>query len=179
MVYCVRPNGRPAWDLAIFHLPCTYFTNAGVRWLFRDSRSNGRSLTRANRNEKRWREMKAAEALWRECQALPIARMAFENPIPHAHVDLGDWPRQIIQPWQFGHMETKATCLWLKGLPPLVETKNVYREMMRLPKRERERIHRLPPGPDRWKERSKTFDGIGEAMAAQWGGEAAAVQAAA
>jgi len=78
-------------------------------------------------------------------------------------------PDQIVQPWMFGHMETKATCLWLKGLPKLVATNNVKEEMMTLPRNERMRVHYSPPGPNRWKERSLTFLGIAEAMAEQWG----------
>lgn len=83
-----------------------------------------------------------------------------ENPIPHKY---GRLPRydQIIQPWQYGHGETKATCLWLKGLPPLVPTNIVSGRVAR--------IHRMPPGPNRWKERSKTYEGIAAAMSAQWG----------
>jgi hypothetical protein len=79
-------------------------------------------------------------------------------------------PDQIVQPWQFGHMEQKKTCFWLKGLLPLTETQNVYSEMMLLPKNQRERLHYLPPSALRWKERSKTFQGIANAMANQWGG---------
>lgn len=77
-------------------------------------------------------------------------------------------PDQVIQPWMFGHTEQKATCLWLKGLPQLKPTNDVYKQMMELPKKERERIHHLPPSEDRWKIRSKTFKGIAEAMANQW-----------
>jgi hypothetical protein len=76
---------------------------------------------------------------------------------------------QIVHPYMFGHMEQKATCLWLKGLPKLEETNNVFEEMMKLPKNKRERLHYLPPGPERERERSKTFPGIAKAMAQQWG----------
>jgi hypothetical protein len=90
----------------------------------------------------------------------PIPRIAIENPVC---IMSSVWrePDQIIQPWQFGHGETKATCLWLKGLPPLKPTNIV-------PGRE-PRVHRMSPGPDRWKERSRTYEGIAEAMAEQWG----------
>ena len=90
----------------------------------------------------------------------PIDKIAIENPrgLPEREYRK---PDQIIQPWMFGHGETKATCLWLKGLPPLIATNFVAgREA---------RIHKISPGPDRWKERSKTFDGIAQAMADQWG----------
>jgi hypothetical protein len=76
---------------------------------------------------------------------------------------------QTIQPWMFGHMEQKATCLWLKNLPPLVPTDNVKEAMMALPDNQRQRLHYLPPSADRWKLRSTTFKGIAAAMADQWG----------
>jgi hypothetical protein len=91
-----------------------------------------------------------------------IPRIAIENPVC-VMSSLYRKPDQIIQPWQFGHGETKATCLWLKGLHPLKPTNPVEgRES---------RIHKMPPSPDRWKERSRTFKGIAEAMAQQWGGD--------
>ena len=105
--------------------------------------------------------------LVRAFMAAPIPRIAIENPVSviSSHIRK---PDQVIQPWQFGHMEQKATCLWLKGLPPLQPTNNVRRAMMLLPKRERERMHYLPPSPDRWKLRSTTYSGIAEAMVDQW-----------
>jgi hypothetical protein len=92
-----------------------------------------------------------------------IPRIAIENPIPHGYAlnRIGRKYDQIIHPWQFGHGESKATCLWLKGLPPLLPTCYVTTRTQRL--------HRLSPGPDRWKERSKTYQGIADAMAQQWG----------
>jgi hypothetical protein len=98
-----------------------------------------------------------------------IPRIAIENPVCIMS-SLWRRPDQIIQPFWFGHPERKATCLWLKGLPPLTPTNNVVRQMMELPKRERERIHYMPPGPERWKERSRTFEGVARAFAEQWGG---------
>jgi hypothetical protein len=91
-----------------------------------------------------------------------------ENPVGILPRLAGLIPAQYIQPWMFGHMETKKTGLWLHGLPVLSETNNVWWEAMRLPKRERQRLHYLPPSPDRWKIRSTTYQGIAEAMAAQW-----------
>lgn len=91
----------------------------------------------------------------------PIERIAIENPIGVLSSRIRK-PDQIIQPWQFGHGETKATCLWLKGLNKLRPTKIVDGR--------RARVHREPPGPDRWKNRSRTYQGIADAMAAQWGG---------
>jgi hypothetical protein len=98
-------------------------------------------------------------------------RVCVENPIMHSHAKklIGTDCTQIIQPWQFGHGETKATCLWLKNLPKLVPTNIVEgREA---------KVHRMPPGPDRWKERSRTYKGIAEAMAEQWGSLAEQVAA--
>ena len=105
----------------------------------------------------------------RELLAAPVDRIALENPVSVISSRIRK-PDQVIQPWQFGHGETKATCLWLKGLPPLVPTDVVAgRE---------NRIHRMAPGPDRWKERSRFFPGIAEAMADQWGGYAERLEAA-
>jgi hypothetical protein len=100
-----------------------------------------------------------------------IPKKCIENPVMHKYAKeiIGVNQTQVVQPFMFGHMERKATCLWLSGLPPLVEIDNVYEEMMKLPKRERERLHYLPPSKDRWKLRSTTYQGIADAMAAQWG----------
>jgi hypothetical protein len=146
------------WDLMIAHPPCTYLTNAGVTWLHRDP--------------KRWGLLDEGAALFKALLNADIPRIAVENPIMHKYAKErigGVQQSQVVQPWMFGHMEQKATCLWLKGLPLLAPTNNVKEEMMALPKNQRERLHYLPPSPTRWKERSKTFDGIAQAMAQQWG----------
>lgn len=130
------------WDLMIAHPPCTHLAVSGARW-FKDK------LT------------EQAEAL-RFVQALmdaPIPRICIENPISIISSRIRK-PDQIIQPWMFGHGEVKATCLWLKNLPPLAPTNIVEG---RVP-----RGHYASPGPDRWKERSRTLQGIAEAMADQW-----------
>ena len=134
------------WDMAVFHPPCTRLTVAGARWF------KGREAEQAA-------AIAFAEALW----LAPIPRVALENPIGvlSTRSRLGK-PSQIVQPWQFGHGETKATCLWLRGLPPLVPTNVVSGRAAR--------VHRLPPSPDRWKLRSRTYQGIADAMAEQWGG---------
>lgn len=158
------------FDLMIAHPPCTYLTNAGVRHLHdhaKPARPNRKVYAREPRRTSvsgsaRWVAMFAAaeffNALWRS----PIPRIAVENPIPHkyARALIGPYT-QIVQPWQFGHGETKATCLWLKNLPPLQPTQIVDG---RTP-----RVHHASPGPDRWKERSRFLPGIAAAMAAQWG----------
>ena len=138
------------WDLLVAHPPCTRLCNSGVRWL-------------AERNL--WSGLDEAAALFSAFLNAPIARVAVENPIMHRHAKerIAGYhaPAQTIQPWQFGHGETKATCLWLRGLPNLVPTNVVEgRE---------QRVFRLPPSPDRWKERGRTYPGIADAMASQWG----------
>ena len=143
----VREMLLERWDLIVAHPPCTRLTNAGVRWL------HERNL---------WAELDEACDFFRLFLDHPCERIAIENPIPHKHAieRIGRKYDQRIQPWQFGHGETKAVCLWLKGLPPLVPTDVVEgREA---------RVHRMPPGPDRAKERSRFFTGIAEAMATQW-----------
>ena len=131
------------WDLMIAHPPCTHLAVSGARW-FKDKQ----------------KEQAEAIEFVRQLMAAPIPLIAIENPISIISSRIRK-PDQIIQPWQFGHGETKATCLWFKNLPTLIPTDVVEgREA---------RVHKMPPGPDRWKERSRTFRGIGEAMASQWG----------
>lgn len=141
----VRIAREPGWDLMVAHPPCTHLSVSGARH-FEAKRTDGRQ--------------QEAIDFFLELAHVPIPRIAIENPIC---IMSSVWrePDQVIQPWQFGHGETKATCLWLKGLPPLMPTNIVAgREP---------RIHMMPPGPDRWKERSRTFEGIAEAMGQQWG----------
>lgn len=141
-----------SWDLVIAHPPCTYLANSGVRWLY-----GGKGT---DRDEERWKLMRQAAAFFRCLLDYPAPRICVENPIQHRHAGLPK-PTQIIQPWQFGHGETKAHCLWLKNLLPLMPTRIVH---------EREpRVHHASPGPDRWKVRSRTLQGIADAMAEQWG----------
>ena len=139
----VREILGDGWDMMIAHPPCTHLAVSGARW-FKD------------------KKVEQAEALEfvRLLLNAPIEKIAVENPISiiSSHIRK---PDQIIQPWQFGHGETKATCLWLKNLPKLQPTNIVEgRE---------QRIWKMPPGENRWKERSRTFEGIAQAMANQWG----------
>lgn len=140
------------WDMIIAFPPCTHLAVSGAAW-FEEKRKDGRQQQGIDFF------MAIANA---DCD-----RIAIENPIG---IMSTEWrkPDQIIHPYQFGHMEQKKTCLWTKGLPHLKETENVYEGMMKLPKSQRERLHYLPPGPDRAKIRSKTFPGIAKAMAEQW-----------
>lgn len=147
---------REKWDLVIAHPPCTRLANSGVMWLER------RNL---------WPEMEEGARFFKAFVEYGKAgnKIAIENPIPHKYaVNIIGKYSQVIQPYQFGHMERKATCLWLFGLPGLAPTNNVYNEMKLLPKSEQQRIHYLPPGPERAKLRSKTYEGIAAAMANQW-----------
>jgi len=146
------------FDMMIAHPPCTYLTNAGVTWLHRD--------------KERWAMLDDGAAFFKRLLEAPIPRICIENPIMHKYAKErigGVKQSQVIQPWMFGHMEQKATCLWLKGLPLLQPTNNVKEEMMKLPDNERQRLHYLPPSADRWKLRSTTYQGIANAMAEQWG----------
>ena len=130
------------WDLMIAHPPCTHLAVSGARW-FKD---------------KQQEQAEALDFVQRLLDA-PINKIALENPVSIISTRIRR-PDQIIQPWMFGHGETKATCLWLKNLPKLEPTNVVEgRE---------QRIWKMPPGPNRWKERSKTFEGIADAMADQW-----------
>ena len=132
------------WDLLIAFPPCTYLTRAGARWW-------------ADRQQ----EQEDALAFVRQLMAAPVPRIAIENP--PGRIGTAIRPAdQYVQPWQFGHGETKMTGLWLTNLPLLVPTSVVEG---RTP-----RVHYAAPGPDRWKERSRTLPGVAAAMAAQWGG---------
>ena len=131
------------WDLMIAHPPCTHLAISGARW-FKD------------------KAFEQAEALGfvKQLMDAPIPRIALENPISIISSKIRK-PDQIIQPWQYGHGETKATCFWLQGLPKLTPTNIVEgREA---------KVHRMPPGPSRWRERSRTYQGVADAMAEQWG----------
>jgi site-specific DNA-cytosine methylase len=132
------------WDMMIAHPPCTHLAVSGARW-FKD---------------KQLEQLEALEFV-KALFGADIPCIALENPVSIISSRIRK-PDQVIQPWQFGHGETKATCLWLKGLPKLKPTDIVEgRE---------QRVHKMPPGPNRWKERSRTFEGIAAAMADQWGG---------
>jgi hypothetical protein len=146
------------WDLIIAHPPCTYLSNSGVRWL-KDN---------LNRQQKRNDAVRFVKSLY----SVPCERIAIENPIGHLSTA---WmkPTQIIQPFHHGHPEWKSTCLWLRNLTKLEQSNPVDPDQTRgggkKPGRISSRLHRLPPGPDRWRERSRTYPGIAAAMADQWG----------
>ena len=144
----VLPLLNEKWDMIIAFPPCTDLAVSGARW-FPEKRADGRQ--------------QRSIGFFMQFVNADCPKIAIENPIGIMSSEYRK-PDQIIQPWQFGHGETKATCLWLKGLPKLIPTEIVGgRE---------QRVWKMPPGPERAKERSKTFPGIARAMAEQWAGQA-------
>lgn len=145
------------WDaIIVAHPPCTRLCNSGVRWL--TSPPPGRT------REEMWDELQRGADLFSTLWNSSAPCVAVENPVMHRHAKerIRGYapPAQSVQPWQFGHPETKRTCLWLRKLPPLKATNIVAgREA---------RVHRMPQGPNRWRERSRFFPGIAAAMADQW-----------
>lgn len=131
------------WDLMVAHPPCTHLAVSGARWW----------------KDKAQEQADALEFV-RALMAAPIDRIAIENPISKISSAIRK-PDQIVQPWQYGHGETKATCLWLKGLPKL--------QPMDVVEGREPKVHHMAPGPNRWRERSRTYAGIAKAMAQQWG----------
>ncbi len=131
------------WDLMICHPPCTHLAVSGARWF----------------KYKRHLQRRALDFV-RDLLNAPISKICLENPVSIISTHIRK-PDQVIHPWQFGHGETKATSLWLKNLPKLVPTNIVDGRV--------NRVHRLPPSEDRWKDRSRTYEGIARAMAEQWG----------
>ena len=131
------------WDLMVAHPPCTHLAVSGARWF-----------------KNKVKEQAEAIEFFMQLARANVPRICIENPVCIMS-RLWRKPDQIIQPWQFGHGETKATCLWLRGLPKLTATNVVDgRE---------QRVWKMSPGPNRWKARSRTFTGIAKAMAEQWG----------
>ena len=139
----VRQLLQVPWDLMIAHPPCTHLAVSGARWF-----------------AEKQREQTEALQFVRELLEAPIPRIALENPVSIISSRIRK-PDQILQPWQFGHGETKAICLWLKGLPKL--------QPIEVVEGREHRVHRMAPSPDRWKERSRFYPGIARAMAEQWG----------
>ena len=147
------------WDIIIMHPPCTALTVAG-----NSTYGEGQPKYDQRVEAVRW-----TVGLWELACSVARVGVCMENPVGVLPRLGGLKPAQYVQPYMFGHMEQKKTGLWLHNLPPLVETDNVYAAMMGLPKRERERLHYLPPSADRWKIRSETYQGIADAMATTWG----------
>jgi hypothetical protein len=170
----VRDVLNDGWDLLIVaHPPCTRLCNSGVRWL--QEPPPGRTLAEL------WAELDEGAALFSDLWQAPVPRVAVENPVMHKHAKerIRGYlpPAQSVQPWQFGDWETKRTCLWLRGLEPLrptFATLEAARSGLHLKAdaQPAARVWRMPPGPERERERSRFFPNIARAMAEQWGGNA-------
>jgi hypothetical protein len=148
----VLPLLRQRWDMVIAHPPCQYLSNSGVRWL--------------HERPGRMAEMQRAAQFFLECLNANAPLVAVENPVMHGHAReiVGERPAFTVQPWQFGDPAKKRTCFWTRGLPPLVPTSDLTAADARAD------CHLASPGPDRWKERSRTYPGVARAIASQWGG---------
>jgi len=153
------------WDMIIAHPPCTFSAHSGVQHLWDESKKPEKVKV-----EERWEKMRKGVEFFNIFRDHPCKKKCIEQPILHGYaIDLiGVDYTQLIQPWMFGHLEQKGTCLWLYGLDELVPTNNVYKEMMKLPESERQKMFWMGPSEERANLRSKTYDGIAEAMAEQW-----------
>jgi hypothetical protein len=184
------------WDLlAVMHPPCTRLCNSGVRWLIEppgrlnpahhdaETRAAYLGWTRDQRLDFMHRDLEAGADFFAACNAAPIPHRAIENPVMHKHARarIPNLPKpQIVQPWWFGEPFFKATGLYLHGLPPLTPTDRLTPPAKGTPDHKAwSAVHRAPPGPNRWQIRSRTFEGIADAMAAQWGRHAMQARAAA
>jgi len=160
------------WDLVIAHPTCTYLTNSGVRWLH--EKCDDGTLT--DRAWRRWGQLIEGIRFFNAMKTANSRHIAVENPVPHKYAREGfdgiagiGAPTQSVQPYMFGHTETKRTCWWLHNLPPLVATDDVKAETMALPYAERAKVHYASPGPNRGMERSALVQGMADAIADQWG----------
>lgn len=177
------------WDLlAVMHPPCTRLCNSGVRWLSEPPKNAPSEATeferalwcgfsRDDRLRIMWRLLDEGAALFSDCWNAPIPRIALENPVMHRHAKerIRNYAKaaQTVQPWHFGDLAFKATSFYLRGLVPLKETHRLTPPKSGTDERKRwSAVHRAPPGPMRWQLRSKTYQGIADAMALQWGGYA-------
>jgi hypothetical protein len=173
------------WDLMVGHPDCTFLTNSGAKWLYEEwtPEEKAKHLKKylkplkghsARPDLERWRNMEEAAAFYRMLWETDIPHIALENPVMHGHAirRVGGRATQFVQPWQFGTPESKATGLRLKNLPPLeanADASEVLAHGRTLPDKVFQRVFNLPPSPTRWKERSRTFPGVAQAMADQWG----------
>tara|TARA_R100000742_G_C4268938_1_gene87363 strand:- start:855 stop:1439 length:585 start_codon:yes stop_codon:yes gene_type:complete len=150
---CIEALTWEEWDLIIMHPPCTALAVSGNAWYGKGMPKHNKRIESIEWTTKLWKF--ATDMCNKVCMENPVGVLPFK-------------PTQYIQPWMFGHPESKKTGLWLYGLPKLKETNNVKEKYDTLPRKEQMRLHYLPPSKDRWKIRSKTFQGIADAMAKQW-----------
>jgi hypothetical protein len=166
----IRNHLNDGWDLlAVLHPPCTRLCNSGVRWLHVPP--PGRT------KEEMWAELDEGASLFSACWNAPIERIAVENPIMHRHAKerIANYqpPTQIVQPWWFGDPAFKATGLYLRNLPKLIPSNRLTPPASGTAEHKAwSQVHRASPGPDRWKDRSRTYQGLADAFADQWGGYA-------
>lgn len=164
----VRDMLKEGWDLlAVMHPPCTRLCNSGVRWLH--------TPPPGKTKEQMWAELDDGAALFSDCWNAPIERVCVENPVMHRYakerIRNYQSPAQTVQPWWFGEPAFKATSFYLKGLAPLAATNRLVPPRSGTTEhRAWSKVHRAPPGPNRWQLRSRTYEGIAQAMAQQWGG---------
>mgnify|MGYP000229931485 CR=1 FL=1 len=182
----VRDILDDGWDMMVAHPPCTRLCGSGVRWLSEpckrippdstpEEAEAWPKMTREQRLEVLWRHLDKGAELFSDMWNADIPRIAVENPVMHCHakerIRNYEPAAQTVQPWWFGHEAFKATGLYLKNLPSLIPTNKLTPPKSGTEEHKRwSAIHRAPPGPDRWKFRSKTFQGMADAMADQWGG---------
>jgi hypothetical protein len=176
---------RDGWDLMVAHPPCTYLALSGAKWLYEQWTEAERAAhleafhTHIRGHSprpdlQRWRDMREGAQFFLQLWEADIEHIAIENPQMHGHAikATGGRPTQFVQPYEYGTPESKRTGLRLKNLPPLTPNEG-WEEVLAygrtLPKKVFERVHHLPPSPTRWIERSRTFPGIAQAMADQWG----------
>ena len=185
----VRDYLGEGWDLlAVMHPPCTRLCNSGVRWLDEPPTKLNQNYSAADiaayaamdrdaRLAFMWAKLDEGAALFSDCWNAPVERVCVENPVMHRHARerIRNWAKpQTVQPWWFGDPAFKATGLYLRGLPPLVPTKKLTPPARGTEEHKaRSQVHRASPGPDRWKDRSRTYEGLAAAMAAQWSTAAA------
>lgn len=173
----IREILNDGWDLlTVFHPPCTRLCNSGVRWLHVPPPGKTK--------EQMWQELEEGAALFSACWNAPIERVAVENPVMHCHakalIENYQPPAQTVQPWWFGDPFFKATSFYLRNLPALQATNRLTPPRPGTPEHKAwSAVHRASPGPDRWRDRSRTYPGIADAAAEQWGGCADAIMEAA
>ncbi|WP_320188923.1 hypothetical protein RMS29_028400 (plasmid) [Agrobacterium rosae] len=190
----VRELLHENWDLlAVMHPPCTRLCNSGVRWLMEPPTNAPNEamiaekavwsiLSREDKLHLMWRWLDDGAALFSDCWNAPIARIAIENPVMHKYAKerIRNYEKaaQTVQPWHFGERAFKATSFYLRGLPKLIETNRLSPPKGGTDDHKRwSQVHRAPPSRDRWQLRSRTYQGIADAMAQQWGGYALEVAA--